>query len=100
VFFFFSYEKLARRESSTVNNTIPTVPMRKGDFSALAGPIYDPQTYDPATRIRQAFPGNLIPANRIDPVAKQLIDFCLLSRICGEILAPAVVPSCDKGQFP
>src|SRR5207249_7177210 len=24
-FFFFSYEKLARRESSTVNNTIPTV---------------------------------------------------------------------------
>src|SRR5438105_2744229 len=75
VFFFFSYEKLARRESSTVNNTIPTVAMRGGDFSALTAPIYDPQTYDPATRIRQAFPGNLIPANRIDPVAKQLIAF-------------------------
>ncbi len=74
-FFFFSYEKLARRESSTVNNTIPTVPMRGGDFSALAGPIFDPQTYDPATRTRQPFAGNLIPANRIDPVAKQLIDF-------------------------
>jgi outer membrane receptor protein involved in Fe transport len=74
-FFFFSYEKLARRESSTVNNTIPTVAMRGGDFSALTGPIYDPQTYDPATRLRQAFPGNLIPANRIDPVAKQLIAF-------------------------
>lgn len=74
-FFFFSYEKLARRESSTVNNTIPTVQMRGGDFSALAGPIYDPQTYDPATRTRQVFPGNIIPANRIDPVAKQLIDF-------------------------
>ena len=74
-FFFFAYEKLARRESSTVNNTIPTVPMRTGDFSALASPIYDPQTYDPATRTRQVFPGNVIPADRIDPIAKQLIDF-------------------------
>jgi hypothetical protein len=74
-FFFFSYEKLARRESSTVNNTIPTVPMRAGDFSALANPIYDPQTYDPTTRTRQVFPANIIPANRIDPVAKQLIDY-------------------------
>src|SRR5450759_1140120 len=24
----------------------------------------------------------------------------LLSRICGAILVPGVVPSCDKGQFP
>lgn len=74
-FFFFSYEKLARRESSTVNNTIPTVQMRRGDFSALAAPIYDPQTYDPVTRTRQPFPNNIIPPGRIDPVAKQLIDF-------------------------
>jgi hypothetical protein len=75
LFFFFSYEKLARRESSTVNNTIPTVQMRSGDFSALASPIYDPQTYNTTTRARQVFPGNIIPGNRIDPVAKQLIDF-------------------------
>jgi hypothetical protein len=75
LFFFFAFEKLARRESSTVNNTIPTVAMRTGDFSALANPIYDPQTYDAATRTRQVFSGNLIPANRIDPVAKQLIEF-------------------------
>src|SRR5713101_797270 len=74
-FFFFSYEKLARRESSTVNNTIPTVQMRGGNFSALTGPIFDPQTYDAATRTRQPFTGNIIPANRIDPVARQLIDF-------------------------
>jgi Carboxypeptidase regulatory-like domain/TonB dependent receptor len=75
LFFFFSYEKLARRESSTVNNTIPTVQMRQGDFSALASPIYDPQTYNLTTRTRQVFPGNIVPAIRIDPVAKQLIDF-------------------------
>ena len=28
------------------------------------------------------------------------IKVCLLSRICGAILVPGVVPSCDKGQFP
>ena len=27
-------------------------------------------------------------------------DFGLLSRICGVIMVPGVVPSCDKGQFP
>ena len=74
-FFFFSYEKLARRESSTVNNTIPTALMKAGNFSALANPIFDPQTYDPVTRTRQPFQGNIIPANRFDSVAKQLIDF-------------------------
>jgi hypothetical protein len=49
--------------------------MRTGDFSALSAPIYDPSTYDPTTRTRQVFPGNIIPANRIDPVAKQLMDY-------------------------
>ena len=46
LFFFFAWETLKRRESSTVNNTIPTVAMRSGDFSALTAPIYDPATYD------------------------------------------------------
>ncbi len=74
-FFFFSWEKLKRRESSTVNNTIPTVAMRQGNFSALNLPIYDPATYNATTRTRQVFPGNIIPANRMDPIAKQLINY-------------------------
>ena len=72
-FFFFSWETLKRRESATVNNTIPTLAMRQGDFSALNVPIYDPATYNPATRTRQVFPGNIIPANRIDPVANNFM---------------------------
>jgi hypothetical protein len=28
------------------------------------------------------------------------MDLGLLSRICGAILAPGVVPDCDTGQFP
>ncbi|MCU1258440.1 MAG: Oar protein [Bryobacterales bacterium] len=73
-FFFFAWETLKRRESATVNNTIPTLAMRQGDFSSLNVPIYDPLTYDPITKTRQVFPGNTIPANRIDPIAQQLIN--------------------------
>ncbi len=74
-FFFFAWEKLSRRESLTANNTIPTLNMRTGDFSQLSGIIYNPLSYDSATKTRQPFPGNIIPADQIDPVAKQLIDF-------------------------
>jgi Carboxypeptidase regulatory-like domain len=74
-FFFFAWEKLSRRESSTANNTIPTFNMRTGDFSQVSGTIYDPLSYNPATKTRQPFAGNIIPKDRIDPVAKQLIDF-------------------------
>ncbi len=74
-FFFFSWETLKLRESATANNTIPTLAMRQGDFSALNVPIYDPSTYNPATRTRQVFPGNMIPASRVDPIAQQLINF-------------------------
>src|SRR5450432_1358242 len=30
----------------------------------------------------------------------RLMEFRLLSRICGVILVPGVVPSCDRGRFP
>ena len=73
VFFFFAWEQLLLRESNTDVNTIPTAAMRQGNFSALSVPIYDPQTYNSTTNMRQAFPGNRIPSNRFDPVAQQLI---------------------------
>ena len=69
-FFFGDYEGTRIRESRTVNNTIPTVAMRAGDFSALTNTIYDPLTYDAATRTRMPFANNRIPDARIDPVAR------------------------------
>ncbi len=73
-FFFGDYEWLKIRESRTVNNTIPTQRMVKGDFAELlpASRIYDPATYNSATRTRQVFPGNIIPTSRFDPVGAQL----------------------------
>jgi len=74
-FFFGDYEWLKIRESRTVNNTIPTQRMAGGDYSELlpAAKIYDPATYNPATRIRQVFAGSVIPASRFDPVGARLL---------------------------
>lgn len=71
-FFFGDYEGTRIRESRTVNNTIPTIAMRSGDFSGLGITIFDPLTYDPVTRTRQPFANNRIPDARIDPIARAL----------------------------
>lgn len=69
-FFFGDHEWTRIRESRTVLNTIPTLAMRRGDFSESRTVVYDPATYDAATRMRQPFPGNVIPDDRIDRVAR------------------------------
>lgn len=73
-FFFGDYEWMKIRESRTVNNTIPTARMVRGDFAELlpSARIYDPATYDAATRQRQLFPGNVIPPSRFDRVGSRL----------------------------
>jgi hypothetical protein len=61
----------------------PTDAERSGDFSAVPGiKIYDPATTVVTTGpggslivTRQQFPNNIIPANRIDPVAAQIVKF-------------------------
>jgi hypothetical protein len=72
-FFFFNYEGLREHRGLTQVLTIPTQAQLAGDFRG--GPtIYDPLTArpDPARAgqfIRDAFPNNVIPADRVDPVA-------------------------------
>jgi hypothetical protein len=69
-FFFFSFE--TSRGSVVQNNLNPTVPLagwRTGDFSSqLPGTIIK----DPTNG--QAFPGNIIPSNRLNTVAAKLQD--------------------------
>ena len=73
-FFFGDYEWNRIRESRSQNNTIPTAGMLAGDFTeALPDRIYDPATYNAATNDRQAFPGNLIPRSRFDPVGAKAL---------------------------
>ncbi|MGH9161353.1 MAG: TonB-dependent receptor domain-containing protein, partial [Vicinamibacteraceae bacterium] len=65
-FFFVNYEGLRRSDPSTQISTIPDMAFRSGDFSAAPVPVIDPQTGQP-------FPGNRIPANRIDPAAAKMM---------------------------
>jgi hypothetical protein len=82
-FFFASYEGLRERSQSNLTTTVPTELQRNGDFSrtvssaGAAITIYDPATTtrSGAAFIRQAFAGNLIPAARIDPVARNVMKY-------------------------
>ncbi|MEJ7608776.1 MAG: hypothetical protein WKF37_21525, partial [Bryobacteraceae bacterium] len=70
LFFFGNYEGFRRRRETVSVNTVPTVDMRRGDFSAVRD-IFDPFTVrpDPTTPgrfLRDAFPNRQIPINRFD----------------------------------
>ena len=77
-FFFFSYEGTRIRKGITRSFSVPSLARRNGDFVGAA-PIYDPATtaVDPGSPggfSRTPFPGNVIPANRIDPVSRRVLD--------------------------
>jgi hypothetical protein len=79
-FFFVNYEGARRRDGVTVTNLIvPHAPERNGDFSNRQ----DVAVLDPITR--QPFPGNVIPQNRIDPVARQLISLYPTANVASDI---------------
>lgn len=72
-FFFGNYERQRIGRGITAGGNVPTEAQRRGDFSG--GPtLYDPDTYNPATGLRQPFPGNQIPRSRMHPAALQLLD--------------------------
>ena len=65
-FFFASYQGHREQQGQTFLSTVPSVAMRAGNFSALNRVIFDPLTGQP-------FSGNVIPTDRIDPVAKNVL---------------------------
>jgi len=73
LFFFANWERTNRDNASPVRlYSLATDALRRGDFSGTGVTIYDPLSNpDPAQRT--PFPGNIIPANRIDPAALELI---------------------------
>jgi hypothetical protein len=93
-FFFFNWEKYRDRENLYAGiTTVPDTAFRNGDLSAILGrnlgtdfagrAILQNAIYDPATatidssgrRVLNVFPGNIIPANRIDPVAAKVMGY-------------------------
>jgi hypothetical protein len=73
LFYFASYEGTTDRQFASRFFTVPTMAQRRGDMSASTNPIYDPDTGNLTTGAgRTPFAGNLIPDNRIDPIARKI----------------------------
>ena len=86
-FFFFNYEGLRHTKADTMIDTVPTAEEIEGDFSMSGVTIYNPfsshpnPNFDPTRPIspgnpqiiRDAFAGNVIPPNLIDPKALQFL---------------------------
>lgn len=68
-FFFISYEGLRRFQGITRAGSVPSLAFRQGDF----GTLFPNQIIDPITG--KPFPNNVIPPDRIDPIAKKLLQF-------------------------
>jgi hypothetical protein len=82
-FFMVSWEGLKDTTAEPRTLTVPTSRMRAGDFSellALGIQIYDPLT---GTSNRTPFAGNVIPANRIDPIAAKAMAYYPLPNQAG-----------------
>ena len=94
-FYFANVEANSFKVPSPNILTVPSARMRIGDFSELLaiGPQY--QIYNPFTTrphptqagrfIRDPFPGNVIPAGLLDPVAKNILEYFPMPNQAGTI---------------
>ena len=91
-FFLFSLEDLRQHAYQSTTLTVPTLLQRSGDFSqtfAANGQqirIFDPFSTRPNPAggyIRDAFPNNMIPVNKINPVAANLLKYFPLPNTAG-----------------
>ena len=72
-FFFLSYEGQRMRRSLTRTFSVPPEAVRQGDFSGFTS-VCDPLKIDSGTNQCTPFPGNQVPSDRIDPIAKAFLE--------------------------
>ena len=63
-----AYEGIRANTLLTPIATVPTALMRQGNFSEITGTIRNPFTREP-------YPGNIIPASQLSPIARSLLAF-------------------------
>jgi hypothetical protein len=89
-FFFFDFEHINSDFPLVSYSTFPTMAERAGDFSALLPlgiQIYDPLTgtLTPDGHVaRTPFPNNIIPANRISPIAQYYLSLLYPPKLPGD----------------
>ncbi len=95
-FFFFDYEGTRNVQGLPSLTQVPTALEREGNFTesfpgAPEVPIYDPNTTvtDPVTGLttRTQFPGNIIPKNRLNPIAVKMLSYFPLPNVPGVLAA-------------
>jgi hypothetical protein len=67
-FYFASYEGLRLPKQAAIDDSVPSLALRRGDLSAYSTPIYQPGTSMP-------FPNNQIPLSQISPVAANALTY-------------------------
>jgi hypothetical protein len=77
LFYFGNVELTRQRTGGSGIFDVPTAAVRAGNFSGTGTTIVDPQTGLP-------FPGNIIPANRISPIATAILGVDPLPNLAGE----------------
>jgi hypothetical protein len=83
LFFFADYQRTVDNLGQLRRAVIPPAEWRNGNFSTASTTIYDPATGNPDGSGRLPFPGNVIPANRISPVARNILALVPLPNIAG-----------------
>ncbi len=83
LFFFGDYQHTIDNNGYVVRATVPTAKMRNGDFSEVSNGIYDPATGAATGAGRTAFTNNLVPQDRISPIARKLMGFIPAPNIAG-----------------
>ncbi len=68
-FYFLAYEGIRRRQVFTSLQQVPSEAFRRGDFSALATPLRDPDNVAGPT-----FQDHIIPASRFNPISKKILE--------------------------
>ena len=68
LFFLTNYEGFRLRNQKQTYYSVPSVAMRNGDFSEIRTALRDPLAGTP-------FPGNVLPQNRISPIALALLKY-------------------------
>jgi Carboxypeptidase regulatory-like domain/TonB dependent receptor len=105
-FFFTDYEGTRRDQGLTYVSTVPTLPMRGGNFSQLPQKLYNPISQVSLAGggfSRSPFNGNIIPAALIDPVGLRLMNLYPFPNLPGVannfLYQPSYVVSSDQGDF-
>jgi hypothetical protein len=91
LFFFADYLRTTDHEAASQLVTVPSALSRTGNLSEGSTKVYDPTTgvQDGTGTGRTPFPGNVIPASRLDPISQKILALVPLPNLPFNAAAPS-----------